>query len=74
MAINKHYHKNFNTYINEFRIKKAQELLKTDILADLSIEGLSREVGFHSKASFYTAFKKATGRTPMTYHTEVLEN
>lgn len=74
MAINKHYNKNFNTYINEFRVKKAQELLKTDILTSLSIEGLSREVGFHSKASFYTAFKKATGTTPMNYHTEVLEN
>jgi len=74
IAINKHYNKNFNTYINEFRIKKAQELLKTDILTNLSIEGLSREVGFHSKASFYTAFKKATGTTPMNYHTEVLEN
>jgi AraC-like DNA-binding protein len=74
IAINKHYNKNFNTYINEFRVKKAQELLKTDILTNLSIEGLSREVGFHSKASFYTAFKKATGTTPMNYHTEVLEN
>ncbi len=74
MAINKHYNKNFNTYINQFRVKRAQELLKTDILTNLSIEGLSREVGFHSKASFYTAFKKATGTTPMNYHTEVLEN
>ena len=74
LAINKHYYKNFNTYINEFRVKKAQELLKTDILTNLSIEGLSREVGFHSKASFYTAFKKVTGTTPMNYHTEVLES
>lgn len=69
-AINQHYNKNFNTYINEFRIKKAQELLRTDILNNLSIEGISREVGFHSKASFYTAFKKATGTTPMNYHIE----
>ncbi|MGB5272196.1 helix-turn-helix domain-containing protein [Eudoraea sp.] len=74
MAINKHYNKNFNTYINEFRINRAQELLKTDILNNLSIEGLSREVGFHSKASFYSAFKKATGTTPMNYHTEELES
>jgi len=73
-AINKHYNKNFNTYINEFRIKKAQELLRTDILNNLSIEGISREVGFHSKASFYTAFKKATGTTPMNYHIETSKN
>ena len=70
LAINQHYNKNFNTYINEFRIKKAQELLRTDILNNLSIEGISREVGFHSKASFYAAFKKATGTTPMNYHIE----
>ncbi len=74
LAINKHYNKNFNTYINEFRVKKAQELLKTDILTNLSIEGLSREVGFHSKASFYKAFKNVTGTTPMNYHIEVVNN
>jgi len=73
-AINKHYNKNFNTYINEFRIKKAKELLRTDILNNLSIEGISREVGFHSKASFYSAFKKATGTTPMNYHIETSKN
>lgn len=66
-AINSHYQKNFNSYINEFRIKKAQELLKDNILENISIEGLSRDVGFHSKASFYQSFKKITGTTPKNY-------
>ena len=73
-AINKHYNKNFNAYINEFRIKKAKELLRTDIVNNLSIEGVSQEVGFHSKASFYSAFKKATGTTPMNYRLETSKN
>ncbi len=67
LAINTHYNKNFNTYINEFRVNKAKKLLKENVLGNLSVEGLSKEVGFHSKASFYTAFKKSTGTTPKNY-------
>jgi len=67
VAINKHHKKNFNSYINEFRINKAKELLTTNLLDNLSIEGLSYEAGFHSKSSFYSAFKKATGTTPIQY-------
>ncbi len=74
IAINKHYYKNFNTYINEFRVKKAKNLLKENILDDLSVEGLSKEVGFHSKASFYAYFKKATGTTPKNYSNSVMVN
>jgi AraC-like DNA-binding protein len=66
-AINKHYNKHFNRYINEFRVKKAQEMIESDVLRTMSIEGLSHEVGFHSKTSFYQWFKKVTGTTPATY-------
>ncbi|MBT8237272.1 MAG: AraC family transcriptional regulator [Croceitalea sp.] len=66
-AINTVHQKNFNTYINWYRIKKAQALLIDDKLQKLSIEGIGSEVGFHSKSAFYAAFKKETGTTPTKY-------
>ncbi|MGB5369758.1 MAG: helix-turn-helix domain-containing protein, partial [Flavobacteriaceae bacterium] len=64
MAINTVFNQNFNSYVNGLRVKKAMALLKNSELDHLSIEGLGREVGFHSKSAFYAAFRKSTGTTP----------
>lgn len=66
-AINTVGKQNFNSYINQYRIKKAEVLLKTDKNINLSIEGIGNEVGFKSKSAFYTAFKKFTGTTPTSF-------
>lgn len=63
-AINSVLKKNFNTYINYYRISKAVALLKKNGNLNLSVEGIGNEVGFKSKSSFYSAFKKVTGTTP----------
>ena len=73
-AINQESKKTFNSYINEFRVKKAMELLQTEYIRAISIEGLGREVGFHSKTSFYKYFKKYTGTTPRAYHQQAVSN
>ncbi len=70
-AINTMRKQNFNTYINHFRIKKAISLLKSNVSSELSVEGIGNEVGFHSKSSFYRAFKKVTGITPTEYKNKV---
>ncbi|AZJ35477.1 AraC family transcriptional regulator [Tenacibaculum singaporense] len=66
-AINKVRNVNFNTYINTFRIEKAKELLLSSMAQNLSIEGISNEVGFNSKSAFYAAFKKIVGTTPTLF-------
>lgn len=66
-AINTVLNINFNTYINQHRIKKAERLLKNKSAENYSIEGIGKEVGFNSKSAFYSAFKKITGMTPTAY-------
>jgi AraC-like DNA-binding protein len=66
-AINEVYQKNFFNYINDLRIAKAKKMLNGDQHDKLSIEGIAKVVGFQSKSSFYTAFKKTTGITPTEY-------
>lgn len=60
--INGYFKKNFNTFINEYRIKEAQKKLLTN--NNITIEAISQEVGFKSKSAFNTAFKNYTGVTP----------
>ncbi|MBN2730313.1 MAG: tetratricopeptide repeat protein [Bacteroidales bacterium] len=62
--INQHFGKNFNAYINEFRIKEARKILIEDEKNRYSIEGVADMVGFQSRTSFINAFKKYTGVTP----------
>ncbi len=62
-AINKEMNKNFYDLINEKRVVKAKVLLSDK----LTIEGIAREAGFNSRASFYRAFKKYTAISPSEY-------
>ena len=63
--LNEHLSKNFTLFINEYRIEEACKVLETE--TNLSIEGISSEVGFNSKSTFFAAFKKSKGMTPAQY-------
>ncbi|ETN96888.1 helix-turn-helix domain-containing protein [Zhouia amylolytica] len=63
--INQHTGKHFFDYINEFRINEAKILLKEN--PDLTVLEILYDIGFNSKSSFYTAFKKQTSQTPTAY-------
>lgn len=67
VVINDCFSKNFFSFINEYRVKEAIELLKTNIGAQYSIEGVGKSVGFHSRSTFISAFKKHTNFTPSEY-------
>ena len=62
--INETFHKNFNHFVNEYRIKEARLLLVDSNNNKYSIEGISATVGFNNRTSFITSFKKYTGVTP----------
>ena len=64
--------KNFNDFINEFRIELAKELLKNEDYKNYTITSIGLESGFNSKSTFYATFKKNTGFTPTEYQKSLI--
>ncbi|MBD8525043.1 AraC family transcriptional regulator [Pseudomarimonas arenosa] len=52
----------FYDFVNQHRVDDAIDLLKAG--THLSMTDLAVEVGFNSRTTFYSAFKKRTGQTP----------
>ena len=67
VLINQRLHQHFFDYINAYRIKEAKEILGDPEKKDYTILEVLYEVGFNSKSSFNTAFKKYTGKTPTEF-------
>lgn len=65
--LNEFVGKNFNQFINHYRIERFKSLIKDDSNSHISIIGLAYESGFNSKTVFNTAFKKELGITPKEY-------
>ncbi len=63
--INQRAGKNFNQFINDYRLKEAAELLINE--PQRSIKEIYFEVGFHNKATFYQAFKRQFQCTPSEF-------
>ena len=65
--INESYNKNFNDFINEYRIKESKKMLREENGDKKTMLEIAYYAGFNSKSSFYDAFKKNTGLTPREY-------
>lgn len=63
--INKKLGKNFNSYINEYRINEAKEMLVNE--PERSIISIGTAVGFNAVSSFTTVFTRITGSSPREY-------
>jgi len=60
-------YRNFNQFLNNYRIKEACRLLLNEDNPDFSISLISLEVGYASLSSFNKAFKDITGVTPSAF-------
>ncbi|MFD2938966.1 helix-turn-helix domain-containing protein [Flavobacterium notoginsengisoli] len=67
VLINHHMDQHFFDFVNEYRIQKAMNILKDQSKSDLTVLEILYEVGFNSKSSFNTSFKKYTNLTPTAY-------
>lgn len=67
-VINESYNKNFNVFVNEYRIKEARRrLMDIRNYGNFTIASIATSVGFKSNANFNLVFKKVTGITPSVY-------
>lgn len=66
-VINTQFDKNFSEFINSYRIDEAIRIFEENDDPKKTILETVFEVGFNSKSSFYTAFKKETQTTPKNY-------
>lgn len=67
VLINQNLKQHFFDFINEYRVKEAMETLKNPSKKEFTVLEILYEVGFNSKSSFNTAFKKHTGVTPTQF-------
>lgn len=67
-TINQQGGKNFNQFINEYRVAEVCQHLEQK--SERKLIDLALDAGFSSKSSFNATFKKLTGKTPSLYRQE----
>ncbi|MEQ8423435.1 MAG: helix-turn-helix domain-containing protein, partial [Cyclobacteriaceae bacterium] len=65
--LNENMGRNFNEFINHYRVAAFKALSKDPKKAHLTLIGMAYECGFNSKTVFNTYFKKETGLTPKQF-------
>lgn len=67
-VINESTNKNFNTLLNEYRIREAcKRLTDFDTYGQMTNETIAEGLGYKSRSHFIRTFKKMTGLTPSQY-------
>lgn len=69
-VLNELKNQTFFELIATYRIQAAQKLLSEPETQQLKIEEIAERVGYNSKSSFNTAFKKITGMTPSAFRSQ----
>lgn len=67
LLINHKLEQHFYDFVNTYRIERAMNILKDTSKSKVTVLEILYDVGFNSKSSFNTAFKKHTGYTPTEY-------
>lgn len=65
--INFSLHQNFFDFVNRYRIEEAKQLLRNSDDKKVTVLEILYKVGFNSKSSFNTLFKRYTGVTPSEF-------
>lgn len=65
--INKKYKTNYNNLVNHYRVKEACRMISQNKHENYTLEAISKNVGFNSRSTFNSAFKKFIGVTPSFY-------
>lgn len=72
-VLNVCFKKNFNNFINLYRVDRAKQLIRNPDYIHYKILAIGYEAGFPSKTSFNRVFKNFVGLTPTEYQKKVLK-
>ena len=72
-VINQYAKRNFNDFINYYRIQEAKKLLSKTESEKFTISSIAYDTGFSSLSSFNSAFKKFESTTPSAYRQKQLK-
>jgi ABC-type antimicrobial peptide transport system permease subunit/AraC-like DNA-binding protein len=61
--------KNFNDFINEYRVAEVIRKMQDPAYDHITLLGIAFESGFNSKTTFHRIFKQMTGKSPAEYKT-----
>ncbi len=67
VVINEGIKKNFNDFVNEYRVNEFVNRLGSREYDNVILLGIAYDSGFNSKSTFNSMFKKFTGYTPLHY-------
>ena len=65
--INMAFEKNFNDFINEYRIREVTQKMQDQAYNHVTLLGIAFDCGFNSKTTFNRTFKQITGKSPAEY-------
>lgn len=66
-VINEKMNRNFFEMLASYRVEHAKKLIRQDKQGKITVEELAELVGYNSKSSFNSAFKKYSSKTPSEY-------
>ena len=69
--INTGMRKNFNDFVNEFRIREVARRMKDPAYDQITLLGIAYDCGFNSKTTFNRAFKQIIGKSPVEYKADL---
>jgi AraC-like DNA-binding protein len=72
-TINGYAKLSFYDYINSLRVDEAVRLLTNPSSQYLSVTDIGYQAGFNSSSTFYSHFKKSTGKTPRQFRDQLSE-
>lgn len=72
--INQEYGKNFNEFINDYRLDYVVDILKeSPDIQKFTLEAIAQSAGFNSRNTFIGAVKKKFGMTPKSYFSKIIK-
>ncbi len=73
-VLNQHVGKNFNGFVNEYRVEEVKRRLTNPAYEHLTLTGIAFDSGFNSQATFQRAFKQQTSLSPGEYVAQLKKN